>query len=79
MLASQYSLRRLLGLVTVSGFCCLIVATGMHGHLLAAGLAVALFGLAVAMFVYGVLFALLSCLGWARNRRKPSPTARVLS
>jgi len=82
MLAPQYSLRRLLGLVTVSGFCCLIAAAGLRGHLLAAGFAVALLGLAVTMFVFGLLFALLSCLGWLigrhqRTRISRSPNERL--
>lgn len=84
MLAPQYSLRRLLELVTLSGFFCLIAAAGMRGHLLAAGFAVALFGLVVVMFVCGMLFAILSCLGWAidrrgRSRGRQKPTERILS
>lgn len=84
MLAPQYSLRRLLAIVTLSGFFCLIAAAGMRGYLLAAGFAVAMFGLAVAMFVYGMLFALLSFFGWAmdrsnRSRDGHSPTERILN
>ena len=84
MLAPQYSLRRLLGLVTLSGFFCLIAAAGMRGHLLAAGFAIAIFGLVVAMLVYGMSFVLLSCLGWAIDRRNRSrgsqtPTERILN
>ena len=74
MLAPQYTLRRLLALVTLSAFVCLVVAAAIQGHLWAAAVALALAGLAVMMLVYGVLFILVCGIGVLLDRRKRLPS-----
>jgi hypothetical protein len=74
MLAPQYTLRRLLAIVTLSAFVCLVVAAAIQGHLWAAAVALALAGLAVMMMVYGLLFILVRGIGALLDRRKQLPT-----
>ena len=68
MLAPQFSLRRLLAWVTASAFVCLIVAAAARGQLWAAGVLIALLGLAVMIAVHGVTFGLLCIVGAVRDR-----------
>jgi fatty acid desaturase len=75
MLAPQYSLRRLLALVTLSGFGCLIVAMAMWGHLWAWALVIALLGLAVTICVHALVYAVSRLIGEALHRRKQSQQA----
>jgi hypothetical protein len=70
MLAPQFSLRRLLALVTLSGFVCLIVAAALRGQMWAVAVVIALLGLAVTIFVHGVLFVVTRGIGAALDRRK---------
>jgi hypothetical protein len=70
MLAPQFSLRRLLALVTFSGFVCLVVAAAVKGHMWAVAVVIALSGLVVTIFVHGLLFVLTRGIGAALDRRK---------
>ena len=77
MLAPQYSLRRLLALVTASGFGCLVLALAVRGQMWAVAIAIGMLGLVVTILVCGLLFAVTRLLGLAFGRRKPPPAART--
>jgi hypothetical protein len=73
MLAPQYSLRRLLALVALSAVACLIVAAATRGHVWAAAVVIALFGLVVTMLVQGLLFIVARGVGMLLQRRAARP------
>jgi hypothetical protein len=73
MLAPQYSLRRLIGWVTLSGCVCLIVAAAARGQMWAAAVSIGLFELIVMFALYGLAFVVIRGLSVLRQRRKQSP------
>jgi hypothetical protein len=75
MLAPQYSLRRLLALVTLSALACLVFAAAIWGHLWAAAAAIAMLGLVVTIAVHGLSFLLIRAIGFVIDRRKQSRIA----
>jgi hypothetical protein len=70
MLAPQFSLRRLLAVVTLCGFVCLIVAAAVQGQMWAEAVVIALVGLVATIVVHGVLFVVTRGIGLAFDRRK---------
>ena len=70
MLAPQYSLRRLLALVTVCAFGCLIFAAAISGQLWAVAVSLAMGGVVVLLLVYGLTFAVVRGIGIALDRRR---------
>ena len=77
MLAPQYSLRKLLAAVAVSGVVCLIVAAANWGKLWAVAVALALFGLVILMLVHAVVFVLVWTLGTVIDRRRQAAARRA--
>jgi hypothetical protein len=74
MLAPQYSLRRLLALVTLSGFVCLIVAAAAQGRLWGVAVAISMCGFAVTIVVYAASYLLIRLVGGVSDRRQQRPT-----
>jgi hypothetical protein len=72
MLAPQYSLRRLLALVTLSALACLVLAAAIWGHLWAVAAAITMLGLVVTIAVHGLSFLLIRAIGLVIDRRKQS-------
>lgn len=70
MLAPQYSLRRLLAVVTASAVVCLVVGAANWGQMWALAVAFALVGAVILMLVHGVLFVLVRGLGRIFDRRR---------
>ena len=74
MLAPQFTLRRLLALVTASGFVCLILAAAVRGQLWAVAVVIALVALVVTILVHAALFVATRAVALALDygkRRKP--------
>ncbi len=71
MLAPQYTLRRLLAIVTMAGFACLVLAAATRGrHLWAVATLVAMMGLGLTVLLQAVLFGITRVLGLSIERRK---------
>jgi hypothetical protein len=70
MLTPQFSLRRLLLIVTVSAVLCLIPAVATRGYLWAVGLALALVGVFVLAGIQILLFALSRVAGMYVERQQ---------
>jgi hypothetical protein len=74
MLAPQFTLRRLLALVTLSGFVCLMVAAAMSGRMWAISVVIALLGLVVTILVHSLLFVATWGIAAAMDRGKRRKT-----
>jgi hypothetical protein len=77
MLAPQYSLRRLLAVVTLSGFVCLIVGAAFWGKMWGVAAVLALVGFVVLMMVHGALFVLVRVLGLVLDRQRQARQPEV--
>jgi hypothetical protein len=76
MLAPQFSLRRLLAWVTASGFLCLIAAAAARGKLWAAGIVIAIIGMAVLLAVHAAMYGVVRAI--VRLRDRPRAAAAPL-
>lgn len=76
MLAPQFSLRRLLALVTVSGVGCFAAAFAPRGHVWALAVLVAFAGLALLLLICGLTYLLILAIGDLLERRQRRATAR---
>jgi hypothetical protein len=68
MLAPQFSLRRLLGWVTLSGFVSLIVASAARGKVGAMAILLALAGFVAMLVIYAVAYAAVKLAGGGLER-----------
>jgi hypothetical protein len=58
MLAPQYTLRKLLAVVTIAGFAYLIVAAATRGRLWAVAILIAMLGLSLTILLQAVMFGI---------------------
>jgi hypothetical protein len=73
MLAPQFSLRRLIAWVTLSGCVCLIVAAAARGQFWAAAVSIGLLELTVTFILYGLVFIVIRGFSILRQRLKHTP------
>jgi hypothetical protein len=73
MLAPQFTLRRLLGVVSVCAVACCALGFAARGQLWAVAIAMALLGLVLMMGCYVLVYMVMRLLGAAiERRRRPS-------
>lgn len=70
MLAPQFTLRRLLGVVSVCAVACCALGFAARGHLWAVAIGMALLGLVVMMGCYVLVYMAMRLLGAAVGRRR---------
>jgi hypothetical protein len=70
MLAPQYSLRKLLALVTLAGFAYLVLAVAVQQNLWAVALLITMFGLGVTILLQAILFGIAQLVGAQLRRRQ---------
>jgi hypothetical protein len=70
MLAPQFTLRRLLGVVSICALACCALGFAARGQLWAVAVAMALFGFVVMMGCYVLVYTVVRLMGMVVERRR---------